>query len=357
MCAARRTFQGFAASPYLAYFHIPPVWIGEAPTLPELQQRQMTSFGDVCSRRLQAGVSVSALKDGFFVFDFTNWAPGAPVLVPSYTTEEGGVRPVRVTRAEEQAKAHLYKCISVMNAHLACLSSSLSTVQGLAIPLRQVVTPATYLRADNSQPRPWFVGLNPSWEPLHAYIEMQAGLLSPSNATVRQVFRQDAVLRSFDLLEHVLTYSETDLLTLVNLLYLGAVSYTEHDFPTALVLAWTVCERLIRILWDRYISENSEITHENGKKVQVVNSKGKDKLKGRDYTASVMTEVLSIARVIDYEMYKRVDQVRSVRNGWLHSLDAISDRQASIALQTSQDFLAAVSGISMKVTLSHSMHF
>jgi hypothetical protein len=301
---------------------------------------------------------VECHRDGVFVFDFTDWAPGAPVTIPGYTLPSSGRIPDVVTKAEETAMDHLYQAISVMNAHLACMSSALSIVQGQANPLQQVISPATYFVARNLPFGRHLEGLNVYWEPIHAYVALNSQLdADVAGRRRRIVIGLDAVNYSFDLLDEILTKEIPDLLKLINLIYLAAISYGQHDFPTAQIMAWTVCERLLRILWGRYIEQKSEIDDEDGGKVTTMNKKRKEKLFGIDYTASVISEVLALSGVLNHDLYTKIDQVRIVRNGWLHSLKSISADQASTAISTAQEFLKEISGIRLLVTLSYSMHF
>jgi hypothetical protein len=167
--------------------------------------------------------------------------------------------------------------------------------------------------------------------------------------------RLETVEYSFDVLENILTSPVADLLLMTKLLYVAAVNYAQHDFPTALTLAWTVCEKLLRIRWDAYIEEKSYAsagTDHQGMKV--ITSDRRKTLTGLDYTASVVSEVLALAGKLNHETYLKLTNARRGRNGWLHNFTPISDRMAAECIQTAQTFLQETSGVELLISLSHS---
>jgi hypothetical protein len=63
-----------------AYYHIPPIWVGETPSDRESQHLQRTHLAkDVYQQEFTSGIRVRVRRDGLFIFDFSLWAPGSPV--------------------------------------------------------------------------------------------------------------------------------------------------------------------------------------------------------------------------------------------------------------------------------------
>ena len=48
------------------------------------------------------------------------------------------------------------------------------------------------------------------------------------------------------------------------------------------------------------------------------------KLTGRDFTASIVSEILSLNGLLPFEQYKLTVNVRQTRNDWLHKLSSIN---------------------------------
>lgn len=88
-----------------------------------------------------------------------------------------------------------------------------------------------------------------------------------------------------------------------------AKALSEHNlrnYDVSLVLCWFVVERYIHDLWNKAITSKS------------ITGRRKEKLQGRDYTASVKTEILELSGLLTIQRYDALNAVRSVRNGIAH---------------------------------------
>lgn len=88
-----------------------------------------------------------------------------------------------------------------------------------------------------------------------------------------------------------------------------AKALSEHNlrnYDIALVLCWFVAERYIHSQWNKLISNKT------------IAGKRKDKLQGRDYTASVKTEILELNGLLSASRYEALNATRTVRNGIAH---------------------------------------
>jgi hypothetical protein len=75
-----------------------------------------------------------------------------------------------------------------------------------------------------------------------------------------------------------------------------------------------------------------------------MNHNRKNLLSGRDYTASIVTQVLSICGKIDDEMLKRLNDVRKKRNDFVHNLSQINSNDAGEAVRLASDLISKISG-------------
>ena len=126
-----------------------------------------------------------------------------------------------------------------------------------------------------------------------------------------------------------------DLLSFVNRA-IGA--NREKHYDETLILAWSVTEACQSTLWDRFIAEASD------KHGFHVGKERRKKLKGRDFTASVVTENLTLAGHIDDTFRQRMDRVRSARNKWAHELVVPTPVTAKEALQVAMSLCSRVIG-------------
>jgi hypothetical protein len=339
-----------------AYYHISPIWVGETPSDRELQHPQRAHLAkDVYQQEFTSGIRVRVRRDGLFVFDFSVWEPGSPVQIPGWSSAPGEKIPQHVLEAEAVAEAHLYQCIEAMNAHLACLNSAYGFCQHAALPIIQIITPSDYLSMRELQDDRLLSELRPFWCPTHTYIERYANFYM--NGALRRslhTFHMETVQKSFELFDQVIASNDADILKIVNLLYRSARYYSDHDFSNALILSWSACEKLLCMLWDDFLNSKND---QYGGKEKFINRERRDKLTGRDFTASIVTEMLSLSHELSFELYKDLNEIRQARNRWIHTLHQTSAEEAILSLRTAQRFLERVRGIKLGITISRSSQY
>lgn len=106
------------------------------------------------------------------------------------------------------------------------------------------------------------------------------------------------------------------------ILALGAYKeYTLHNWNSALVLSWTFIEMLIDELWKKEMIENVS-TEEIGRKKRL-----KDY---RTYSSAIKIEVLYIKSIIDIDTYVKLNQLRKLRNDFIHEGMVIAESDINI---------------------------
>jgi len=107
--------------------------------------------------------------------------------------------------------------------------------------------------------------------------------------------------------------------------------YKVGNYETAIVLAWFITERIINQMWKAHLISLKR-DEEGGQ--QRINSERMEYLTGRDYSASIMTNLLELYGVMPFSVFKDVDSVRRFRNKIVHSDERYSsnatDAQLSI---------------------------
>ncbi|HRX36680.1 MAG TPA: hypothetical protein P5337_09795 [Aestuariivirga sp.] len=108
-----------------SYFPIPPIWVGDKPSLEQELNFDADYYHEVqFERKLSCGIYVAALRDGTMAFDFTDSRIAPRITVPGYRkpNENGPYRiPEPTNRAIAKARHFRLIRAKVMNCHLALL--------------------------------------------------------------------------------------------------------------------------------------------------------------------------------------------------------------------------------------------
>ena len=80
-----------------------------------------------------------------------------------------------------------------------------------------------------------------------------------------------------------------------------------------------------------------------------INADRRAKLKGRDFTASIISEYLSLSGILPFEQYKLSCDVRQTRNYWLHELHAIDGTDAAKAIGLAQFMLCSAKVLDVSI--------
>ncbi|GAA1606943.1 hypothetical protein GCM10009789_71580 [Kribbella sancticallisti] len=116
-----------------------------------------------------------------------------------------------------------------------------------------------------------------------------------------------------------------------------------HDFELAVATAWTACESLLESLWDEYTRTQAALHSLS------VTRKRRAQWAGRDFTASIIVEVMTLAGTISPELSTAIGDVRSKRNKWIHGIAAASYQDAIDAVNLARDLLDEVMDLKFKV--------
>jgi hypothetical protein len=337
------------ASAVSAYYHLPPVWIGKPPSEREFHQAPLRDLiADVHESNLSCGVKVRVRRDGLFIFDCSQWEPGSATDIPSFEIQPGEKLPQTVTRAWNLTEARAGARTQLMNAHLACLDSALGELRKAASPLRQILSTSDAIQLFDFRQNDLHRGIRLR-EPTRSYV-LNCVAFTRAKRVEHQRSRRsldlEVVQHSFELLDRVVWLSVPNSLLLVELLYKSGMHYAAHRYAEALILCWTVCEKLINHVWEQHL-DSCNLTP-----VGRIPRQRKEKLRGRDFTASVISEVLELTGLLPYDLFLDIEKIRKARNTWLHSLGDVSDRDASNAIRTAEKMLESVGKIRLSITIS-----
>ncbi|MFE9641831.1 hypothetical protein ACFYOC_22685 [Nocardiopsis alba] len=121
-------------------------------------------------------------------------------------------------------------------------------------------------------------------------------------------------------------------------------NYQNHNFSSAVTLAWTVCEFIQDQKWVEHLAKSRHrIAGET-----LSNSK---RDRASDINSSKVTGILNAIGIIPDDLKNEIDQVRSNRNNWLHSMKEPGRVDAERAIKTSAKLLENASKDTFPVAL------
>lgn len=93
--------------------------------------------------------------------------------------------------------------------------------------------------------------------------------------------------------------------------------YKVGNYPISLVLSWFILETFIYKDWAKFLESKNE-TYKSGEK-RISRKRMKNVfMDNRTYTVSVMLNILELNEKIDFQKYKRLDNLRDKRNKIVH---------------------------------------
>ncbi len=129
--------------------------------------------------------------------------------------------------------------------------------------------------------------------------------------------------------------------------------YKEGNYETSIVLSWFITEAALNHLWEIHI-DDLNIDFSGGKKR--INRERKDFLTGRDFTISLISNLLELWGALPHAQFQDIDTVRGFRNKIVHNHSfTAGPNEAQLALRTAQTMIARIWGIRFTANLSYSV--
>lgn len=304
-----------------------PTWIGGQPAP---QGRQAIAVSEVGPRN----VPIVALRDGFIVFGFDGSADYAGGNVPAYSLGENRIIPSHVTAADDARIKLAYERFKYMNAFLLAICSGYSAVEKAAKPTQAPIDPTNYFTARFHDGR---------WETI-----MDKGRKMEYPLDNRPITNPDVILFAVELLKKSDSTFEAISFELLSLIYISCHQYAKHQFSSAHLIAWSVVEMIQNHIWKDL---QSSIDKKSGGLTQISSARSK-LLNGRDFTAAVVSQNLSICGKYDDRTLASVDDARRKRNNFTHALSPIDSEDAGRVIQLSADLITNIIGSRVSPPLS-----
>ena len=285
----------------------PPSWIVERPQQPNTGPISDTLTREVFSFEFDCGIKLKASAQGYFVFDFAEC---------THASMAG--------RVTADWKDRLFFRMRFMNLYLVCIYTALTRLEKVNVEKHHVDRTA-YFAARSFDLNPYNASCD---ERQHHKLEQDNQRQShlPHFLTV---YSENVLTAASAQTNKTFNESGNDSVVISDIL-LQAFKLDEDDhFETSHIVAWTITERCLNQLWSTYIEGRNDAFSANLSR-RFINSERKNTLNGRDFSASVVSEILSLAGVIDFDTYRALNRVRRDRNAWLHQMKLI-DRVKSVA--------------------------
>lgn len=309
-----------------------PAWIDDKPN-------EQKSPNDIVWSGLGLhDVPIHARRDGFIIFDFPQSAPYSGGEVPSYEQAPGERAPENILKARKLREKLRYERLQYMNAFLACLYSGYATVQKTGTAVQPPIMPTTYFSANKEDADRWRIY---NLDSTHSVSFPLASSSIVDSATIGHA--ADLMVQCNGAL------SDTGIVLLA-LVYMACHQYGNHQFDSAHLIAWSACEMLTNRMWSDLLRH---LDTKNGGHT-VINGQRRKQLEGRDFTASIVSQSLSLHGKIDDEMLARLDDARRKRNAFAHSLEPVSPDDVGKAIRTATDLMTHVVGVAITSQLSYS---
>ncbi|HUC63086.1 MAG TPA: hypothetical protein VMF53_14130 [Alphaproteobacteria bacterium] len=304
-----------------------PAWIGGLP--------EQANHSDVVWKHLgPQGVPISALCSGFIIFEFDKSVEYAGGATPAYQLPESRAIPDNVMKAENERRDLSYRRFVYMNAYLMALYSSLSTVQKRGMPVQEPVDPTNYYGAR------W------TGEGWNIYMNAGRKVSPPKNRA--EIIELDTLESALDVLQKFDAKIGSPSRNILSLIYTACAQYSRHQFSSAHLIAWATIEALLNIMW---VALQTQIdTAEGGH--TIINKDRAKILNGRDFSASIICQILSISNKIDDRTLARLDKARRTRNAFAHDLLPISGDDAAKAIGLATDMISEIANVRVVSQLS-----
>jgi hypothetical protein len=129
--------------------------------------------------------------------------------------------------------------------------------------------------------------------------------------------------------------------------------YKVGNYETSVILSWFITEAAISNLWKTHIDGlNTDLT--TGQKR--INRERRDFLTGRDFTISLISNLLELWGAIPHAQFQDIDTVRGFRNKIVHGHNfAPGPNEAQLAMKTAQGMIDRLWGLRVTPSMGYSV--
>lgn len=172
-----------------------------------------------------------------------------------------------------------------------------------------------------------------------------------NNISNRQVISLDVIKKSAN--EFAKAIAVPGLVKTLSSFAKSLCEYKIGNYETSIVLSWFITEAALSQLWKKHIdSLNTERT--DGQKR--INRQRKDFLTGRDFTISMVSNLLELWGALPHSQFQDIDTIRGLRNKIVHCHNFVPGAsEAQLAIKTAQDMIERRWGLRFSPSMGYSI--
>ena len=212
-----------------------------------------------------------------------------------------------------------------MNAHRACLVTAQWLTRRSATGGGHAITAWSGHKAISLKSPPAY---HDDLDSVHSLAhKISNNVYAETRFSKRRVMELDQVSKSCELLDQILSDGSLKVTRMVEAAYIASIRRREKRFGEAITIGWTVCEQLISKIWNDFMATIQSANSERMPKDR------RDRLNGRDYSASVVIEILELSGLLGPELFRMLEVARKARNKWAHQMREPRENEVRICLQ------------------------
>lgn len=155
--------------------------------------------------------------------------------------------------------------------------------------------------------------------------------------------------------EFDIVFQDLSIIRMIAKLMKSLSEFKIANYDTSLVIAWFIIESLLNKKWDDWLQSKQVELDDNKKRI---NRKRFDTLLGRDYTISVISNILELSDILTFDIFEQINQIRTVRNKIVHQNDhsnTCSAEECCTALRIATNLIEEKIGFKINLNLSYSV--
>lgn len=170
-------------------------------------------------------------------------------------------------------------------------------------------------------------------------------LSGPETPNGNRLIPAESIAKAADYMKEICSCYEANAIELLALMQAATVHYNNHEFSSCLILGWSVVEALQNNLWADYIEKAK--TRNGG--FTEINRNRHEQLNGRDFSASVVSQILSLAGLLDDNTLDQMNTARKARNNFVHFLKPVDAEVALLPVYLASAIIAKRTGCSFRM--------
>lgn len=311
----------------------PAIWLGRQPAGLD-NGGVISGFRDeVFREHLLCGLEARATVDGVILFDFSGWSPGA------------------MDGDDGDFQRRLRNRLVALNAYLAGFFTEFRRQHDQGPQL--MVANAQELITTHGLDAELWVSRDDAVSHLIKVNDASTYERGKPAAEDRRLLRTHVVSTAvveaaFARLDALLVGPDLGLAEMADLLL--RASHAQQNFVPhgALIEAWAVTERVLRVLWDR---EERTLANPVSSEPRLVSlsTRARRALDGPSPSIACVAAALHKLGVLSSSAYADLDLPRNARNRWMHGLDPVELSPAGASLSAAQTLLRDHQGVDLEV--------